>query len=158
MKPILPALLVLLSLNLFSDQPEEACMNLIDGFYRGDACVVENYLSTDAIQMIDTMLMIVRMQPDQAAAELSRELQIAVTGPELANWTSYDFINAFINSPGVTDNLPPRQFIQISECEVTGDTGLVHLKIENYPEVLTITMVREGDDWKLSDEMVGSEL
>ena len=158
MKSILPALLVLLSLNLGADDPEEACMNLIDGFYRGDACVVENYLSTGAIEMIDAMLMIVRIQPDRSAAELSRELQIAVTGRELVNWTAYDFINAFINSPGVTDNLPPRQLIGISECEVRGDTGLVHLKIENHPEELTITMVREGDDWKLSDEIVGSEL
>jgi len=143
---------------LLAESPEEAFVELIDAFYEGDAYIVESGLSSSSLEMIDMMLMMVKMQPDQAAAELSEGLQVPVTGAELVNWTATDFIDIFINSPGIKDELPPREDIAVTGSEVNGDTGVVYLTVMDYPEAIPIAMVLECDGWKLSDEVVGSEL
>ena len=116
------------------------------------------FVFLSSLEMIDMMLIMVKMQPDQAAAELSEGLQVPVTGEELVNWTATDLIDAFINSPGIRDGLPPREDITVSGSDVNGDTGVVYLAVMDYPEAIPIAMVLECDGWKLSDEVVGSEL
>lgn len=156
---------LLLSLALFSlfgmmaaDSPDEAFDELIDAFYSGDAEVVESHLSSGALEMIDMMLMMIKIQPDQFASEISGELQIALTGQELMNWTATDFIYAFINSPGMRDGLPPRAAVRVSGCDTQGDSGTVYLTVMDYPEAMEIAMVRENGCWKLGEALIDSEL
>ncbi len=108
--------------------------------------------------MLNMMLMMVKMQPDQAAAEISAELEIALTGDELLNWTTTDFIYVLITAPGMTDQLPLREDIEISSCDIQGDNSTVFLSIPDYPEEIPIAMVLEGDDWKLGESFLQSEL
>ncbi len=143
---------------VMSNEPVDAFTSLIDAFYEGDAACVENGLSSDSIEMINMMLMMIRMQPAQAAAELSEEFQIALTGPELMNWTSTDFIYAFINAPGIIEDLPAREDIEISGFDIQGDSSTVFLKVADYPDEFEVAMVREGNDWKLGDNLLQSEL
>jgi len=141
-----------------AESPDEAFEALINAFYDGDAIVVESHLSSGSLEMIDMMLVMVRMGPDQAAAELSEGLQIPLTGQELMNWTATDFIDAMINSPGIRDELPPREDIVVSGCDVQGGTGVVYLEVQDYSEAFPVSMVLEGDGWKLSQELIQSEL
>lgn len=156
---------ILLSLALFSlfgmvaaEAPDEAFEDLIDAFYRGDAAEVEEHLSSGALEMIDMMLMMIKIQPDQSASEISRELQVALTGQELMNWTATDFIDVLINSPGMRDGLPPRTAVRVSGCDTEGDSGTVYLTVMDYPEAIEIAMVRENGGWKLGEELIDSEL
>ena len=158
MKKFIPLLLAILTGVVMSNEPGEALENLVDAFYEGDACAVEAGLSSNSINMIDMMLMMVKMQPDQAAAEISQELQIALTGDELLNWTATDFIFVLISAPGITDQLPPREDIEISSFDIQGDSSTVFLNISDYPENIPIAMVLEGDDWKLGESFLQSEL
>ena len=158
MKKFIPLLLVVLAGAVISNEPGEALENLMDAFYEGDAFVVEAGLSSNSINMLSMMLMMVQMQPDQAAAEISVELEIALTGEELVNWTTNDFIYAFINAPAITDKLPLREEIEVSGCDIQGDCSTVFLSVCDYPEVVEIAMVLEGDDWKLSESIVQKEL
>jgi len=154
----LPLLLAFLAGVALSNEPGEALENLVDAFYDGDACSVEAGLSSNSINMINMMLTMVKMQPDQAAAEISEELQIALTGDELLNWTSTDFIYVLISAPGITDRLPPREDIEISSFDIQGDSSTVFLNISDYPENIPIAMILEGDDWKLGESFLQSEL
>jgi len=158
LKKLILLLLALLAGAVMSDEPTEAFENLVDAFYDGDACGVEAGLSSNSINMLNMMLMMIKMQPHQAAAELSQELQIALTGEELINWTSTDFIYTLINAPGITDELPSREDIEVSGCDMKGDSSTVFLKIPDYPQEIGIAMVREGDDWKLGESFLQSEL
>ena len=158
MKKFIPLLLIVLAGAAVSDEPGEAFENLVDAFYEGDACAVEAGLSSNSINMINMMLMMVKMQPDQAAAEISAELQIALTGDELLNWTTTDFIYVLISAPGITDQLPEREDIEFSSCDIQGDSSTVFLSISEYPEEIPIAMVLEGDDWKLGESFLQSEL
>jgi hypothetical protein len=158
LKHFLLLTLVALAAAAFSNEPDEAFTDLIDAFYDGDACGVEDGLSSNSINMIDMMLMMIKMQPDEAAAEISEELQIAVTGEDLVNWTSTDFIDVLINSPYVIDEIPPRGDIDVTGFDIRGDSGIVYLKVAEYTEVFEISMVREGNDWKLDEGLLNSEL
>lgn len=158
MKIIISALLLVLTGLPAAETPDEAFETLMDAFYEGDAMVVESCLSSGSLEMIDMMLVMVKIQPDLAAAELSEGLQIPLTGQELMNWTATDFIDAMINSPGIRDDLPPRGDIVVSGCDVQGDTGVVYLQVEDYPEAFPVAMVLEGNGWKLSQELIQSEL
>ena len=158
MKKFIPLLLVVLAGAAISNEPGEAFENLVDAFYEGDACAVEAGLSTNSINMINMMLMMVKMQPDQAAAEISQELQVALTGAELLNWTTTDFIYVIISAPGITDQLPEREDIEVSGCDIQGDSSTVFLTIPDFPDDIGIAMVREGDDWKLGESFLQAEL
>ncbi len=158
LKKFLPLLLIVLAGAAVSNEPGEALENLVDSFYEGDACGVEAALSSNSINMLNMMLMMVKMQPDQAAAEISAELEIALTGDELLNWTTTDFIYVLITAPGMTDQLPLREDIEISSCDIQGDNSTVFLSIPDYPEEIPIAMVLEGDDWKLGESFLQSEL
>lgn len=157
LKILLSALMLVLTGLLMAEAPDEAFETLMDAFYEGDAYTVENHLSSTSLEMINMMLIMVKMQPDQAAAELSEGLQVPVSGEELVNWTATDFIDAMINSPAIRDDLPPREDIVVSGCDVQGDTGVVYLQVEDYPDAFPVAMVLEGDGWKLSQELIQSE-
>lgn len=158
MKKFLPLLLAVLAGVIISNEPGEAFENLMDAFYEGDAEGVEASLSSSSIDMINMILIMVKIQPDQAATELSQKLQIALTGEELVNWTATDFIDALINAPGITQGFPPKEDIEVSGFDIQGDTSTVFLIVSNYPEEIEIAMIREGNDWKLGESMVQSEL
>jgi hypothetical protein len=158
LRKFLPLLLVVLAGVVISNEPGDAFENLMDAFYEGDACAFEAGLSSNSIDLINMMLLMIKLQPDQAAAELSAEFQIALTGEELVNWTSTDLINALINAPGITDGFPPREDIEVSGSDIQGDTSTVFLKVTDYPEEIEVAMIREGSDWKLGESMLQSEL
>jgi len=158
LKKFIPLLLVVLAGAAIANEPGEALENLIDAFYEGDALTVETGLSSKSINMLSMMLMMIKMQPDQAAAEISAELEIALTGDELLNWTTADFIYVLISAPGITDQLPMREDIEISGFDIQGDCSTVFLNIPDYPENVPIAMVLEGDDWKLGESFLQSEL
>jgi hypothetical protein len=154
----LPLLLAVLAGVVMSNEPGEAFENLMDAFYEGDAEGVEAGLSSNSIDLINMILMMVKIQPAQAAVELSQEFQIALTGEELVNWTATDFIDALINAPRVTDGFPPKEDIEVSGYDIQGDTSTVFLIVSNYPEEIEIAMIYEGNDWKLDESMVQTEL
>lgn len=158
MKKFLPLLLAVLVGVVISNEPGEAFENLMDAFYEGDAEGVEASLSSNSIDMINMILIMVKIQPHQAATELSRKFQIALTGEELVNWTATDFIDALINAPVITQGFPPKEDIEVSGFDIQGDTSTVFLIVSNYPEEIEIAMIREGNDWKLGESMVQSEL
>lgn len=158
MKKVLPLLLAVFVGVAMSNEPGEAFENLVDAFYEGDACGVEAGLSSNSINLINMILMMVKMQPEQAAIEFSQKFQIALTGEELVNWTSIDFIDALINAPGITEDLPSREDIEICGFDIEGENSIVFLKVTDYPDEIEIAMVLEGNNWKLSGNLIQSEL
>lgn len=158
LKIFLPLLLVILVSAVISNEPDEAFENLMVAFYEGDTAGVEAGLSSNAINLINMMLIMIQLQPAQAAVELSAEFQIALTGEELVNWTATDLIEALINAPRITEGFPPREEIKVSGFDIRGDISTVFLQVSDYPEEIEVAMVREGSDWKLGESMVQSEL
>ena len=51
-----------------------------------------------------------------------------------------------------------REDIEISSFDIQGDCSTVFLNIPDYPENVPIAMVLEGDDWKLGESFLQSEL
>ena len=90
--------------------------------------------------------------------EFSEELGTEISAQDILNWTSTDFIDAVILSPGFLDELPPREEIAITHCEISGDSSTVFLDVAGISQPFGMAMILEGDTWKLSENLIQAPL
>lgn len=137
-----------------AESPEDAFEDLIEAVYSGDAGGVAERLSSDTMDMMDMVVAMIKLQPAEAAEEFSQELGREVTAEEIIGWTSLDFIDAVILSPGFLDELPDRDEITISSCEINGDSSTVFLTVSGIAQPFGMAMILEGDSWKLAENLI----
>lgn len=158
MKKLIVVILAVVAGAVLANDPGEAFEILVDAVFEGDAEGVHKCLSTESVAMIEMMLVMVKMQPGSAAAEMSRELGVDISEEELLGWTAIDLIDMLLSAPGFTDALPPREDIVVSGFELSGDTSIVFVMISEYPEPFEIAMIMDGENWKLDKSLIQSEL
>lgn len=158
MKLFLIMTLALTAGAILAEDPGEAFENLVDAMYSGDAQVVNEHLSSESIAFIDMMLMMVRMQPEEALTQINTELDMEITPEELAGWTSTDLIETVLVSPGFVAELPPRSNISLSHFDVDGDSSLVYFNLGDYPEPFQLLMVSENGSWKIDHSVIQAEM
>lgn len=140
----------------FATNPDQAFENLIDAVYEGDSQVVLESLSTETIAMCDMILLMVKSQPEAAATDLSETLGVEITVDDVLEWTASDFIDAFILSSEFISELPPREDFEVSGFEADGDNSVVFIALAGEPEIFEISMVKDGDCWKLAHSVLDS--
>jgi len=59
-----------------------------------------------------------------------------------------------ILSPGFLDELPDRDEITISSCEINGDSSTVFLTVSGIAQPFGMAMILEGDSWKLAENLI----
>ena len=111
-------------------------------------------LSTDTIAMMDMVVAMIKLQPAEAAEEFTQELGTEVTTEDIMGWTSIDFLNAVILSPGFLEDLPAREEIAITHCEISGDSSTVFLSVSGINQPFGMAMVLEDDSWKLAENLI----
>jgi hypothetical protein len=141
-----------------ANQPEEAFEVLVDAFYAGDAQGVYDCLSAESTAMLGMMILMLKAQPAEAAAEISQELGVEITTEDIMSWTPMDLIGMMLSAPGVRDELPPRGDISVSGCEVNGDSCVVSFTVGDLPEPFELAMIRNGEDWKVDQSVLQAEL
>lgn len=142
----------------YANTPDEAFNRLVNAMYSGNAEVVRTSLSTESIALVDMMLLLIKAQPEEAAAEISAELKVSITPEELRSWTSLELIEAVLASPMLQSELPPRDDIAFAGAEVFGDSCMVSFNVGDYPEPFNLLMVKNGEDWKVDQSVVDAEL
>ena len=142
----------------YANTPDEAFDRLVNAMYSGNAEVVRTCLSTESIALVDMMLMMIKAQPEDAAAEISAELKVPISSEELRSWTSLDLIDAVLASPMLQSELPPRDDIVFTGAEVFGDSCMVSFNVGDYPEPFNLLMVKNGEEWKVDQSVVQAEL
>lgn len=142
----------------YANTPDEAFGQLVNAMYSGNADVVRASLSTESIALVEMMLLMIKAQPEEAAAEISEELKVPISPDEIRNWTSLELIDAVLASPMFAEELPPRDDIVFAGAEVVGDSCLVSFNVGDYPEPFNLLMVKNGEDWKVDQSVVQAEL
>jgi len=142
----------------YANTPENAFEELLDALYSGNAEGLYSSLSTESVAMLNMMLLMVKAQPEQAAAEISSELGIEITGEELAGWTAMDLVSTVLSAPGFTAQFPPRDDIAVLNCSVSGDSSTVFFTVADIPETFELLLVKQGDSWKLDQSVIQAEL
>lgn len=142
----------------YSNTPDEAFEKLVNAMYEGNGEVLRECLSTESVAMVDMMLLMIKAQPEDAAAEISQELGVEITAEELSGWTSLDLIDAVVNSPSFAGELPPRDDIVFVGADVMGDSCMISFNVGDYPDPFNILMVKNGEDWKVDQSVVQAEL
>ena len=158
MKKLTFLILVVLAGTLLGNNPEQAFNNLVDTMYSGDAVGFRSCLSEESVAMIDMMLMMVRMNSEEAAVEISNELEIEITAEEISMWSSTDMINTVLSSPRFLAELPPREDIVVSGYEITGDSSIVSFNLAELPQPFEILLIKNGSDWKLDQSVIQAEM
>lgn len=138
-----------------AETPEEAFEDLMDAVYDGDAAGVAGNVSSPTLSMIDFFLTMIKLQPEEVVTRFSEDLGTELTVEDLLEWEAVDFIDAVIHSPGFLEELPPRDEVTITHLEVNGDSCTVFLAVSGISEPFGMAMIREGDDWKLSENLMG---
>ncbi len=155
---LLVIILIVAAGTVHAGSPEQAFNNLVDAMYAGDAEEFSDCLSTESVAMIDMMLMMVRLKPEEAAVEISGKLGMDITAEDIASWTSIDLISTVLSSPRFLSELPPREDIVVSGYQITGDSSVVSFNLADLPQPFEILMVRNGEDWKLDQSVIQAEL
>ncbi len=151
-------ILAILAGSLLANNPEQAFNQILDTVYSGDADGFKECLSTESVALIDMMLVMVKMKPEEAAVEISNELGVDISEEELINWTSDDLLSTVLSAPGFISELPARQDIVVSGIETDGDSSMVSFGITDYPGPFQLLLVKNGNDWKLDQGVIQSLL
>ncbi len=158
MRSAVIAVIMLLVPLALAETPEEAFEDLLDAVYEGDADAVAERLSSQTMAMLDMVVAMIKFQPAEVAAEFSEELGITLNAEDIMDWTTTDFVDAVILSPGFIEELPSRDEIAISHFEIQGDSSTVFLTVSGISQPFGMAMIREGDTWKLSENLIQSPL
>jgi len=152
------AVIILLVPPALAETPEEAFEDLLDAVYEGDADAVAEHLSSQTMAMLDMVVAMIKFQPAEVAVEFSEELGLTLSAEDIMDWTTTDFVDAVILSPGFIEELPARDEIAISHFEIQGDSSTVFLTVSGISQPFGMAMIREGDTWKLSENLIQSPL
>ena len=158
MKNYLAFILATLAGSLFANSPEQAFNQILDAAYSADADCLQECLSTESVALIDMMLVMVKMKPEEAAVEISNQLGVEITKEELLSWTSYDLLTTVLSAPGFISELPARQDIAVSGFETGADSSMVSFSIADYTGTFHLLLVKDGNDWKLDKSVIQSML
>jgi hypothetical protein len=142
---------------ILAGNPEQDFNRLVEAVYSADTEGFQNCISTESNSLIEMMLTMIKLQPEDAVTEISDELGVEITAEELSEWTSGDFIETVLASPGFAAELPPRQNITVAGFEINGDSSTVSFNITDIPQHFELLMVKEGEIWKLDKSMIQAE-
>jgi hypothetical protein len=144
--------------SVLANNPEQAFENLVDAMYAADAESFRECLSTESVAMVDMMLVMMKLKPEDAALEISSKLGVEVTREELMGWTGTDLLSMVLSSPGFVSELPPRRDIVVTSFEVNGDSSIVFFTVNQLPGPFQIAMIKNGEKWKLDQSVIQAEL
>ncbi len=156
MKKFLILCIFVIAGSLFAENPDQVIDNMVDAVYSGNSQGLLDGLSSESIAMIDMVIMMMKTQPEEVAADLSEETGLDITVDDVLSWSVTDFIDAFILSPGFVAELPPRGAIDVSGYEIEGETAVVFVDFEGEEETIEIDMMKSGDSWKIAQSFLDS--
>ena len=149
------AVLMLVATALWANTPEEGFEAVVNAVYQADAEAFLEALSMENQQQLEAMVMMVKMSPGEAAAQISSELGEEITPEELAAWTAVDMVGVFLSASTLREQLPDRDDLVVVRSEIAGDSAMVYLQVPEVEEELSLLMVLQGDEWKLGESFMG---
>lgn len=152
----LPALLFLAAICL-SGTPEEGFEAFLDAVYDADAEAFLSCLSQGNRDQLDMLVIMIKLSPEDAAAQISNELGEEITPEELRQWTSLDLVETILSSEQLQSELPDRSRLWVDSCETSGDSSTVYLGIAEVEDRFPVLMVLEGVDWKLAENFLNMD-
>jgi len=142
---------------ILAGSPEQDFISLLDAVYSADAESFQNCMSAESNGLIDMMLTMIKLQPEDAVTKMYDELGVTITAEEISGFTSEDFIEMVLASPGFSAELPPRQSITVVSSEINGNSSTVSFNITDMPQPFELLMIKEGETWKLDQGVIQAE-
>ncbi len=151
---MLRLLLFLVLPGLLRADPVSAMECFIDAVYRNDAEAVFGMLSEESRASITMTLAMAKLQPVNAAEQLSRRTGRPVNGQELSCWTETDFVEVILEAPALSAMLPARDTIICSVSDMKGDTAVVSCRValpSGGSEEARFALVMQRGEWRVGE-------
>ena len=142
----------------FAGTPEAAFESLVDAIYAGDAQEFSGYLSQESAGMVSMILMMLKADPEKAAADIAAELGVEVTAEDISGWSSTDLLAMVLSAPGFISEFPPRENIHVTGSTVNGDSCVVSFTVDGIQGDMDLPMVMQNGSWKLDQSVIQAEL
>ncbi len=145
--------LSLIVLTTWANASPEADMNtILDALYRADGDTVYRGLTIENQEALSTVMLMVRMAPDQVANQLRQNLDVQLSSSEVCSLSEQDLISVIIDSPFFRSELPySRDMINCDDHEMQGDTAVVFISILNEDSVYRHSMVLQQGTWRIAE-------
>jgi hypothetical protein len=151
---MLRILLLFVVPGLLRADPVSAMESFIDAVYRYDAEAVLGMLSEESRASITMTLAMAKLQPVNAAEQLSRRTGRPVNCQELSCWTETDFVEIILEAPALSAVLPSRDTITCSVSEMKGDTAVVACRVvlpSGGSEEARFALVMQQGQWRIGE-------
>jgi len=144
--------LFLVILVTWANASPEADMNtILDALYRADGDTVYRGLTVENQEALSTVMMMVRMAPEQVANQLRQDLDVQLSSSEVCSLSEQDLISVIIDSPFFRSELPySRDMISCDDHEMQGDTAVVFISIVNEDSIYSHPMVLQQGTWRIA--------
>ncbi len=141
---------VLVSCGGSGGSPGDAVTGMMDAIKAGDGETAVSYVSSSALEQMDSQLQVLKADPEASAQQLAM-LGIQIDAEDIPDMTARDFAIAMISSPTVTSIMESAE-VSIGETSINGDSAKVEVTVtvNGQTETNTVDVVREDGQWKVS--------
>lgn len=148
---LLPFLLLFAVFPLQAD-PVQVMEGFIDAVYRYDAETVYRMLSTENQASLSMMIAMAKMQPAEAAEQISRWIGRQCSSQEVSCLTETGFVRVVLDAPVLVSQLPERNRISCTMASMHGDTAIVMCEVDldsGGTEETCFALVLEQGEWRI---------
>lgn len=152
MTRLLLPFLLLFTVSLLSADPVQVMEGFIDAVYRYDAETVFRMLSAENQASLSMMITMAKMQPAQAAEQISRWTGRQCSSQEVSCLTETSFVRVVLDGPVLVSQLPDRNRISCSMDSMRGDTAIVMCEVDlasGGTEETCFALVLEQGEWRI---------
>ena len=132
--------------------PEADMNTILDALYLADGDTVYRGLTLENQEALSTVMVMLRMAPEQIANQLRQDLDVQISSSEVCSLSEQDLISVIIDSPFFRSELPySRDMISCDDHEMQGDTAIVFISILNEDSVYRHSMVLQQGTWRVAE-------
>jgi len=131
--------------------PEDAVTDMFDALQAGDGERAVSYMSSSALEAMDTQLEMIKTDPETAAAQLAA-MGIEIDASEIPDMTAAQFTAHMLSTPLVTSIMASAE-VTIGEVTIDGDIAKVEVTttVMGESETNVIDVVMEDGQWKVTE-------
>lgn len=133
------------------DGPGDAVLAMFDALKAGDGATVVSYMSTGALEDMETQLALLKTDPETAASQLAL-MGVQIDAAEIPDMTAARFAEVLFSSEMISGIMSTAE-VSIGEVIVEGESAMVEVttSILDDTETHTIEVVREDGVWKVTE-------
>lgn len=131
--------------------PGDAVLEMFAALQAGDGDLAVSFMSTSALEEMDSQLEMLKMDPEGSAAQLAM-MGIQLDAADIPNMTAADFASTMVSAPMIHSIMETAE-VSVANEVIDGDVATVDVTVSvmGETETNTIEVVKEDGAWKVTE-------